>query len=84
VRVYFGSEQNKKITMETLKETLQAQQAEAINKFRELDGKAEEAKNYYVIAKLDRDEQKLIVDQNARALKAFEPRKPRAKKTPKQ
>jgi hypothetical protein len=66
--------------METLKETLQAQQAEAINKFRELDRKAEEAKNYYVEAKLDRDEQKLIVDQNARALKAFEPRKPRAKK----
>jgi hypothetical protein len=66
----------------TLKETLLNVQAAAVEVFKNLDKTFDEAKGTYLRAKQNRAAQKLIVDQNARALKAFEPRKPRAKKNP--
>jgi hypothetical protein len=67
--------------METLKETLQAQQAEAVKKLDQLHDERISTLKVYEKAKHDHEAQRLIVEQNARALKAFEPRKPRAKKT---
>jgi hypothetical protein len=70
--------------METLKETLKAKQAEEEEKLADLADNLFEAEKEYKAAKAAWKQQNEICDQNARALKAFEPRKPRAKKTPKE
>jgi hypothetical protein len=70
--------------METLKETLKAKQIEEMNKLNSLAGFLKDAKKAFEEARDKYKAQELICDQNARALKAFEPRKPRAKKTPKE
>jgi hypothetical protein len=69
--------------METLKETLLKQQDEAEEKLIRLADNLVEAEKEYKAAKAAWKQQNEICEQNARALKAFEPRKPRAKKTPK-
>jgi hypothetical protein len=70
--------------METLKETLLKQQDEAEEKLIRLADNLVEAEKEYKAAKAAWKQQNEICEQNARALKAFEPRKPRAKKTPKE
>jgi hypothetical protein len=70
--------------METLKETLLKQQAEEEYKLIQLADVLVKAEKEFKSAKAAWKEQNEICNQNARALKAFEPRKPRAKKTPKE
>jgi hypothetical protein len=70
--------------METLKETLQAKQAEEEENLAVLTEDLVEAQKNLKAAKAAWKEQNEICNQNASALKAFEPRKPRAKKTPKE
>jgi hypothetical protein len=64
----------------SLLQTLKAEQDEAVKKLDTMKARKHEAMLAYDLAKAEYDEQKQIVDQNARALKAFEPRKPRQKK----
>jgi hypothetical protein len=64
----------------SLLQTLKAEQEAAIKRLNDI---AEEKNGYklkYDTVKMEYDAQKLVVDQNARALKAFEPRKARQKK----
>jgi hypothetical protein len=64
----------------SLLQTLKAEQEEAVKKLESLFVSKTGAKANYDAAKSEYDEQKKTVDQNARALKAFEPRKTRQKK----
>jgi hypothetical protein len=65
-------------------ESLREKQTEDIKLLASLKAKMLTAENEFLERKTDYLSQQTRVEQNARALKAFEPRKPRAKKTPKE
>ena len=64
----------------SLLETLKKEQEAAVEQLTALEKEKDQCKELYQKAQEKFSKQKTIVDQNARALKAFEPRKTRQKK----